>query len=116
MHPPADLPAHKLENIVVAGLHRQGNLVLAARQLGHGGDQLIGHPGWVRGQEPQARQAGHGVDCAQQVGQIGPAGQIVAPRVDDLAQQGDLFRAARHDPPHLIDDLVEWTAALLAAP
>ncbi len=71
-------PCHSLESEIVAGLHRQFDVLADLVQFGYGFDDPIAHVVGVGGQKPYSLQVLHLVDCIQQIGQIRPVRQITA--------------------------------------
>ena len=133
------LAAHPAQDRIVAGLDRQVEVLADRRTIGHRRDQPVGQVPRVRRHEPEARDrrdavgGPDGVDRPDELGQVRPAGQIelaarpalgvdvaearlrrqvVAVRVDVLAEQRDLAIAGRGERARLGDDLVERPAAL----
>jgi hypothetical protein len=84
-------------------------------QFGHGAQDAVGHVVGVAGQEADALQPVHIIDHAQQIGQVGAIGYILAVAVHDLPQQHDFFHALGHQRTHLGGDVAHRPAALDAA-
>ena len=134
------LAAHPAEHRVVARLDRQVEVLADRVARRHRGDQPIRQVPRVRRHEPQARdagrrrrarrrsraaappcRAGRRVEAAPapalrgDVREAGLGRQVVAVRVDVLAEQRHLAVAAPGERPRLGDDVVERPAALGAA-
>ncbi len=133
------LAAHPAQDRIVARLDRQVEVLADRRTVGHRRDQPVRQVPRVRRHEPETRDrrdaigGPDGVDRPDELGQVGPAGQIelaagpalgvdvpearlrrqvVAVRVHVLAEQRDLPIAGRGERARLGDDLVERPAAL----
>ena len=136
------LATHPAQDGVGARLDRQVEVLADRVALGERGDQAVGQVPRVRRHEAQPadrRPAVRGpqpVDRADELGQVGspgeiepPAGpalgrdmpeprlrrQVVAVRVDVLAEQRHLAVARGRQRPRLVDDVVERAAPLRAA-
>ena len=121
------LAAHPLQDGVVARLDRQVEVLAHGRAIGHGRDEPVREVPRVRGHEAQPRDA-ETVHGADELGEVRPAlevqtparpavrvdvpesrlrGQVVAVRVDVLAEQGHFLVAGVGQLPGLRDDVVE---------
>ncbi len=106
---------HAGQNRVVARLHGDVEVLAHLGQLGHRADDVVGQVLWVGGEEANALEAFDVVDGAEEVGQAGPVGQVVAVGLHRLAQKGHLLHAAGDQHLHLVDHLGDGAAALAAA-
>ena len=136
------LAAHPAQDRVVARLDRQMEVLAHGSALGDRRDQAVRQIPRVRGHEAQPRNrrtsipAPERIDRADQLGEVRPpvevelatgpplrvdvrearlGRQVVAVRVDVLAEERDLPIAGGGQRPGLVDDLVERAAALGAA-
>ena len=99
---------HVGQHVVVACLEWQIHILHHAGQPGDGVDDALAHVVGVGREETDARQLRHAiVDRLKEVGQVGGAGQVVAVRIDVLAQQRHLAHAPRGQHAALVDQLVQ---------
>ena len=107
-------PAHPAEQLVVARLHREVQLLADGGEIAHRPEQLGDGVARMGGEEAQPPQAGHTVHGGEQLGQPGTAAGV-AVGVDVLAEEGDLADATLHQAVDVLHDLPHRPADLPAA-
>ena len=87
--------AHRLEDARRARLERQVDVLADRVALGDRGDHRLAEVLRVRAREPDPLDALDGVAGAEQLAELGAdvGREVAAPRVDVLAEQGDLLDA-----------------------
>ena len=110
-------PPHRLQEPRRARLERQVHVLAHRGALGHRRDHRLAEVLRVRAREADALDPRHRVARTQELAELRRdlRAQVAAPRVDVLAEQGDLAHARLGEPRHLRDDLARPAADLAAA-
>ena len=107
-------PVHAPEDLIIAGLHRQMQMVAQLRQAAKGLDQLVGEILGVARHKTDTLQPLDRVDLLQQPGKGYRLLQSTTVAVHILPQQGDFLDPLVHQLPDLRKDLGAVAAALPA--
>ena len=108
---------HRLEHPVAARLHRQVQERHQLVDLAMRRDQAVCHVCRVAGRVADTGEVGHRGQLANQPVKADPATPVILamPRIDVLAEQGDLARARIDEPVRLLDKIAERSGDFGAA-
>ena len=106
---------HTAQNLVVARLHGQMDVLAHLRQFRHRADEIVRHVARVACREPDALDAFDLVNLPQQRGQVRAGAEVVPVAIYILAEEGYLPIPLGRHPRHLIHHSLRRHAALSPA-